>query len=81
MNTWKIFKKFYELFEGFITFYLKDSKEHEDSVYYFLYKFLQYDSSSNFEEIIKRRARAINKIINKLEDMFEAFKKYFYPTS
>ena len=79
MNTWKIFKKFYELFEGFITFYLKDSKEHEDSVYYFLYKFLQYDSSSNFEEIIKRRARAINKIINKVEDMFEAFKKYFYP--
>ena len=41
MNTWKIFKKFYELFEGFITNYLKDSKDHKDSVYYFLNKFLQ----------------------------------------
>lgn len=79
MNTWKIFKKFYELFEGFITQYLKDSKDHKDSVYYFLYKFLQYDSSSNFEEIIKRRARAINKIIYKLEDIIEALKNYFYP--
>ena len=79
MNTWKIFKKFYELFEGFITTYLKDSKDHKDSVYYFLYKFLQYDSSSNFEEIIKKRAKAINKIINKLEDAIEPYKKYFYP--
>ena len=79
MNTWKIFKKFYELFEGFITQYLKDSKDHKDSVYYFLYKFLQYDSSSNFEEIIKKRARAINKIIYKLEDIIEALKNYFYP--
>ena len=41
MNTWKIFKKFYELFEGIITIYLKDSKDHKDSVYYFLYKFLR----------------------------------------
>ena len=79
MNTWKIFKKFYELFEGFITIYLKDSKDHKDSVYYFLYKFLQYDSSYNFEEIIKRRAKAICKIIRKLEDTIEPFKKYFYP--
>ena len=79
MNTWKIFKKFYELFEGIITNYLKDSKDHKDSVYYFLYKFLQYDSSSNFEEIIKRRARAVYKIINKLEDNIEVLSKYFYP--
>ena len=79
MNTWKIFKKFYELFEGIITNYLKDSKDHKDSVYYFLYKFLQYDSSSNFEEIIKRRARAVHKIINKIEDNIEVLRKYFYP--
>ena len=79
MNTWKIFKKFYELFEGIITIYLKDSKDHKDSVYYFLYKFLRYDSSSNFEEMIKKRLKAVYNIINKLEDIIEVLKKYFYP--
>ena len=79
MNTWKIFKKFYELFEGFITNYLRDSKDHKDSVYYFLYEFLQYDSSSDFKEIIKRRAKSVCKIIDKLEDNIEAFKNYFHP--
>ena len=77
MNTWKIFKKFYELFEGFITNYLKDSKDNKDSVYYFLYKFLQYDSDSKFEEIIKERAKAVANIINKIDNMIDALKNYF----
>ena len=65
--------------EGFITNYLRDSKDHKDSVYYFLYEFLQYDSSSDFKEIIKRRAKSVCKIIDKLEDNIEAFKNYFHP--
>ena len=77
MNTWKSFTKFYELFEGFITNYLKDSKDNKDSVYYFLYKFLQYDSDSKFEEIIKERAKAVANIINKIDTMIDALKNYF----
>ena len=79
MNNWKIFKLFYELFEGFITNYLSNSKNNEDSIYYFLYKFFQYDSLSNFDDIIKKRASAIYDIIQKLEDQIEALKNYFYP--
>ena len=79
MNTWGIFRKFYELFEGFINIYLKDSKDHKDIAFNFLYEFLAYGSNNKTDEIIKRRAKAIYDIINKLEDMFVALKNYFYP--
>ena len=79
MNNWKIFKKFYELFEGFITEYLSDSKSNEDSIYYFLYRFLQYDSSSNFEEIIKKRSQAITEVLRKIENPIDALTHYFHP--
>ena len=79
MNTWNIFKKFYVLFEGFIHKYLSDSKNEGHSVYSFLYKFLQYDSLNNFDEIIKQRARSINDIIMEFEDTIEPIKNYFYP--
>ena len=81
MNNWKAFKLFYELFESIIKEYLSNSnnKNNEDSIYYFLYKFFQYDSSSDFDKIIKQRALAIKEIIEKLEDQMEVLKNYFYP--
>ena len=79
MNNWKIFKKFYELFEGFITTYLLDSKDDKDSIHYFLYRFLQYDYSSNFDEIIKKRSQAITEILHKIDTPIEALTNYFYP--
>ena len=45
----------------------------------FLYNFLQYDSSSKFEEIIKKRAAAIREIFESISNQIEALKKYFYP--
>ena len=81
MNKWNAFKLFYELFESIIKEYLSNSnnKNNEDSIYYFLYKFFQYDSSSDFDKIIKQRALAIKEIIEKLEDQMEVLKNYFYP--
>ena len=68
MNTWKIFKKFYELFEGFITQYLKDSKDHKDSVYYFLSRMLIIISISRgkSEQFLKSSSREFIKFSPKL---------------
>jgi len=80
MNNWKIFKLFYELFEGFIVNYLPNDKNGKDNIYYFLYNFLQYDSSSEFEIIIKKRASSITEILKKIlgkSSPMEALKDYF----
>ena len=79
MKNWKIFKLFYKLFEGFITEYTPENKEGKNNIYNFLYNFLQYDSSSKFEEIIKKRASAIREIFESISNQIEALKKYFYP--
>ena len=79
MKNWEIFKLFYKLFEGFINELPIESKEGKNNIYYFLYNFLQYDSSSKFEEIIKKRALAIREIFQNITNQIDVLKKYFYP--
>ena len=79
MKNWEIFKLFYKLFEGFINELPTESKEGKNNIYYFLYNFLQYDSSSKFEEIIKKRALAIREIFQNITNQIDVLKKYFYP--
>ena len=79
MKNWKIFKLFYELFEGFITKYNSEDKDIKVKTCDFLYDFLQYDSSSKFDEIIKKRCASITKIFEKIPNQIEALKIYFHP--
>ena len=79
MKNWELFKLFYKLFEGFIEKYLSQSEDKEDCNYYFLYNFLQYDSSNNSEDIIKKRAAAVIKIFQKIPNQIESLKNYFHP--
>jgi len=79
MKNWELFKLFYKLFEGFIEKFLSESKDKEDCNYYFLYNFLQYDSSNNSDDIIKKRAAAVIKIFEKIPNQIESLKNYFYP--
>jgi hypothetical protein len=79
MKNWKIFKLFYKLFEGFIIEFTPESKEGKNNIYNFLYNFLQYDSSSKFEDIIKKRVSAIREIFETISNQIESLKKYFYP--
>ena len=79
MNNWKIFKYFYELFEGLIKKYLTKEKNFEEKIYNFLYKFLQYDSEIELDKIIRNRVDEIHVIISKIEKPNEAIKDYIFP--
>ena len=79
MKNWEIFKLFYKLFEGFINELSPENKEGKNNIYYFLYNFLQYDSSSKFDEIIKKRALAVREIFQNITNQIDVLKKYFYP--
>ena len=78
MNNFKIFKYFYELFEGFIKRYLIGI-DTEEKYHIFLYKFLQYDYRDESDKSSQNLTATISEIIKGIEKPKEAIKNYFYP--
>ena len=77
MNIWTVFKLFYRLFEKFLKHNLPLTNVEDFHPYTFLYQFLQYDYLSDFDEMIKRRARAVADYFKKFEKQVESLKKDF----
>ena len=78
MNILTVFKLFYRLFEKFIKHNLPPANQEDFHPYTFLYEFLQYDILSNFDEMVKLRAKAVSSYFEKFEKQDESLKKDFF---